>query len=216
MTKNDPLIQVSHLTLRFGEKTPFRNFSLAVSQGERVVLTGESGTGKSTFLKCLLGFAIPDEGEITVDGIPLNDTTVWKLRTRFAYVPQEPELGDGTVREWLERPFTYRANSHLKENLSRLPELMQKLSLLPSLLDAKVETLSGGEKQRVALIGALLLDREILLLDEPTSALDKKNSRAIISLLVSLDMGAIIGVSHDPDLLSFADRVIPFPENGGS
>ncbi len=214
MTSTDPAIEISHLTVRFGEKVPFRDFSLTVTQGERVVLTGESGLGKSTLLKCLMGFTIPESGEIFIEGTPLNGETVWHLRSRMAYVPQEPELGEGTLRQWLEQPFTFKINAHLEGNLSRLPELFDRLSLNPSLLDAGVETLSGGEKQRVALLSALLLDRGILFLDEPTSALDKKNSLAVVDLLKSRQDLTLLGISHDPNFLTLADRVIPFPVNG--
>jgi len=179
------------------------------------ILDGESGLGKSSFLKSLLGFMPIESGEIFIKGVPVNGETAWQVRSKMAYVPQEPELGEGTLRQWFEQPFTYKANVHLKGNLTRLSELMERLSLAPSMLDAKIETLSGGEKQRVALIAAILLDREILLLDEPTSALDRKNNLSVVSLLRCLDETTILGVSHDPDFLKFADRIIPFPEAGG-
>ncbi len=209
-------IKISGLTVQFGDKVPFQDFSLEVAPGERVILTGESGLGKSTLLKCLLGFTVPKSGDIFIDGTLLNGETVWHLRSRMAYVPQEPELGEGTLRQWFEEPFTFKANAHLKENLSRLPELFERLSLSNDLLDAGVETLSGGEKQRAALIAALLLDREILLLDEPTSALDQKNSLAVATLLRSLNGITILGISHDTDFLTLADRVIPFPPTQGA
>lgn len=215
MSRNEPIIRISRLTARFGDKVPFREFSLEVASGERVILTGESGRGKSTLLKCLLGFTIPESGEILIDGLPVNGETIWRIRTRLAYVPQEPELGEGTLRQWFEQPFTFKANAHLKENLSRLPELLDCFSLSPAVLNAAVDTLSGGEKQRAALISALLLDRKILLLDEPTSALDQKNSLAVTSLLRSLDGATILGISHDTNFLTLADRLIPFPAVGG-
>ena len=211
----EPVIKISGLTVRFGDKVPFRDFSLEVSPGERVILTGESGLGKSTLLKCLMGFTIPASGEILIGGTPLNGETVWHLRSQMAYVPQEPELGEGTLRQWFEEPFTFKANTHLKGNLSRLPELLDRLFLSQDLLNAGVETLSGGEKQRAALIAALLLDRKILLLDEPTSALDPKNSLAVADLLRSRNGLTILGISHDSDFLTLADRVLPFPAKGG-
>jgi ABC-type bacteriocin/lantibiotic exporter with double-glycine peptidase domain len=210
----DPAIRISCLTVRFGNKIPFRDFSLDVAPGERAILTGESGLGKSTLLKCLLGFTVPESGKILIDGIPLSGESVWRLRSRMAYVPQEPELGEGTLREWFEQPFFFKINAHLKENLSQLPGLLGRLSLSDDLLDAGVETLSGGEKQRAALISALLLDRKILILDEPTSALDSKNSLAAVSLLQSLNGITILGISHDTDFLTLANRVIPFPPKG--
>ncbi len=214
MPETDTAIFVSCLTVRFGDKIPFRDFSLKVASGERVVITGESGRGKSTLLKCLLGFTVPETGVIRIGGTALNGQTVWRLRSRLAYVPQEPELGEGALRQWFERPFSFKTNAHLKGNLSRLPEFLEALSLPASLLDADVETLSGGEKQRAALIAALLLNREILLLDEPTSALDRKNSRGMVDLLRTLKDVTLLAISHDTELLTLADRIVPFPEAG--
>lgn len=198
----------------FGGKALFSNLSLEVARGERVVLTGASGIGKSTLLRCILGFTIPESGEILVNGVPVDGETVWRLRTQVAYVPQEPELGEGTLRRWFEQPFSFKANSHLKDNLERLPRLLQRLSLPATLLEAEVARLSGGEKQRVVLISALLLEREVLLLDEPTSALDRENSLAVVSLLRSLEGLTILSISHDSHFLDLADRVIPFPPGG--
>ncbi len=211
MTNTKSFIEINRLTVRFGEKVPIRYFSLNVAAGERVVITGESGQGKSTLLKCLLGFAFPESGEIRIGGVTLNGETVWHLRRRMAYVPQEPELGEGPLREWFDRPFSFKANASLKENLSRLPGLFERLSLPFSLLDSNLETLSGGEKQRIALIAALLLNREILLLDEPTSALDSKNGHAIVTLLRTLKNVTLLAISHDNGFLKLADRVIRFP-----
>ncbi len=215
MSKPEPMVKISRLTVRFGEKTPLKDLSLQVGRGERVVITGDSGRGKSTLLKCLLGLTIPESGEILVDSIPLTGETVWSLRRRMAYLPQEPELGEGTLREWFEHPFTFKANAHLRGNLSKIPGLLNSLHLSPSLLDADVATLSGGEKLRAALIAALLLDREILLLDEPTSALDEKSGLAVVSLLKSLRETTIVAVSHDEKILGMADRVISLSPAGG-
>ena len=214
MSTSDSAIEISNISVGFGEKGLFRNLWLKVAEGERVVITGASGMGKSTLLRCILGFTVPESGEILVKGTPVTGETVWRLRTHMAYVPQEPELGEGTLRQWFEQPFSFKANTHLKGNLKRLPGLLQRLSLPTDLLDADLVTLSGGEKQRVALIAALLLEREILLMDEPTSALDKENSLAVVSLLRSQKGLTILSVSHDPHFLDLADRVIPLPPGG--
>jgi len=170
---------------------------------------GESGLGKSTLLRCILGF-VPFQGEISVQGIRLSSRTVWEIRQRIAFVPQEPDLGEGNLREWFERPFTFRANAHLKGALKRLPGLLDQFRLPSGLLDKAVSTLSGGEKQRMALIAALLLERKILLMDEPTSALDEANSERVGAYLQSLEETTLLSVSHDGTLLNLFDRVIDF------
>lgn len=134
----------------------------------------------------------------------------------MAYVAQEPELGEGKIRDILERPFNYKANRHLQENLSRVPSLMQKLDLPKSLLEKELSTLSGGEKQRFALLSALLLDRRILLLDEPSSALDKGSKDMVIELLKSQQKLTILSISHDREWLSLSDRVFEFPDTNAN
>jgi len=79
-------------------------------KGEHLVLTGKSGVGKSTILQAILGFVIPTEGCITVNETELNSKTVWQVRQKIAYVPQEPELGEGSVKDVVYFPFSLKAN----------------------------------------------------------------------------------------------------------
>ena len=203
-----PAIQMKNITISFQDKCIWDNFSLEVSQGERVVVEGRSGIGKSTLLKCLLGFMTPDKGEILVQGTPLTPESVWTLRTLMAYVPQEADLGTGTLREWVKAPFEFKANTGLVHNLDRLPKLFDRFLLSPDLLDTGVDRLSGGEKQRAAIISAILLDRKIILLDEPTSAMDSLAGKAVLDFFESMEEMAILAVSHDPAVLEMADKII--------
>jgi len=133
----------------------------------------------------------------------------------MAYVPQEPDLGNDTLAAWFRPPFAYRANAGLKDRLGLIPRWMDLLSLPRELLSKSAADLSGGEKQRAAVIGAILLRRPILLLDEPTSALDEKNVRRVLDGLFSLEDTTILAVSHDPALLDRSDRVIELTGAGG-
>jgi ABC-type multidrug transport system ATPase subunit len=203
-----PAIQLDTVTVRFSNKTVFERFSMTVEPGEKVTLTGRSGAGKSTVLRCILGFVVPDEGVITITGERLTGATVWKLRRQLAYVAQEPLLGSGTVNEILKRPFSYKANAHLRNNLLRIPELFYRFCLEKRLLDEDVKKLSGGEKQRVAIINALLLDRKIFLLDEMTSALDRESKRVVVDYFCSNGAYTVVAVSHEAEESPFADQII--------
>ena len=190
---------------------------MSLGAGETALLTGPSGCGKSTVLRCLLGFVAPKTGSVRLGGEPLNAETVWHLRRLLAYVGQEPELGTGTVREVLERPFHYRANAGLRDNLKRIGALFERFGLGRALLDKEAGDLSGGEKQRVALIAAILLDRPIFLLDEVTSALDRAGKQNVADYFRSRDDATVLLVAHDPELFSFADQVVPVgPGSGGA
>lgn len=205
-------IAIEDLTLSFGERVVLRDFSLQVNAREKVVLAGPSGCGKSSILACLLGFLSPAAGRIAIHGEPLTPASVWRLRRAMAFVQQEPDLGGQTAAEWLQEPFAFRANESLRGNLDRLPDLMKRLRLNPAILQQKGPDLSGGEKQRLALAAALLLDRPILLLDEPTSALDPDSRRAVYDCLANLRDPAVLMVSHDTGpALDFADRTVRIP-----
>lgn len=204
-------LQALDVTIRFGGQAILNGFSLALKAGQKAVLSGPSGCGKTTVLRCFLGFVTPAEGSVAVAGTPLTDQTVWSLRRQMAYVGQEPDLGVGRVREVLERPFHYRANAGLKDNLKRTPGLFETFGLAPSLLDKEAGDLSGGEKQRVALVSALLLDRHIFLLDEITSALDPKSKDAVADYFRRRDDIAALFVAHDAERFAFADQAISLP-----
>ncbi len=208
-----PAIEIANLMVKFDGKRLIKAFSMCLSPGEKVTLTGRSGSGKSTILRCLLGFVVPEAGTIHIAGKLLTNETVWELRIRLAYVAQEPDLGTGRVQEIIERPFTYRANSRLRENLARIPEFFERFLLPVHLLDKEIATLSGGEKQRVGLITAILLDRRILLLDEVSSALDKTAKLAVAEFFRSRKDMTVLSVSHSPKNFSFSDRVIELPYN---
>jgi len=204
-------IQIDELTAVFASKNVLEEFSLRVGKGEKVALSGDSGSGKSTILKCLLGFAVPAEGTMRIEGQTLTSETVWALRRKMAYVPQEPDPGRGVVSERLDRPFSFRANCKLKRDPQIISLMFEALFLSQDILSKDIATLSGGEKQRVALVSALLLERPILLLDEATSALDSDAKNAFFDLLKSQQELTILAAAHDSDWDDFADRTIRLP-----
>ncbi|MBN2137606.1 MAG: ABC transporter ATP-binding protein [Sedimentisphaerales bacterium] len=204
-------IEVEGLTIRFAGRSIFEDFSLRIEPGEKVHLSGDSGAGKSTLLKSIFGFLEPEAGRIRIRGQLLTPESVWRLRTKMAFVPQEPDLAAGSVAQALERPFGYRANAHLRKNLARTAELTARFGLSAELLDKDVTSISGGEKQRIALITAILLDRKIILLDEPTSALDRQSKKAVAEYLNSCAETTILFAAHDAEALGEADRSVTIP-----
>ena len=201
-------LKAENVSLTFDGNKVLESFSLEIPVGQKVLITGPSGCGKSMILKCFLGLVIPETGLIAITGKSLTSTTVWNLRRKIAYVTQEPDLAWGTVRQTVYRPFHYSANTHLRKNIDRLAGLMELFRLDDDLLDKSVSKLSGGEKQRIALIVAILLDRPILLLDEPTSALDVRTKRILGEYLHSRTNLTVLVVSHDTDSFVFADNIV--------
>ncbi len=212
--RDDTAIEIDRLGVRYDGRWVLRDFSLRLGRGEKVVVAGPSGAGKSTLLRCVLGLVTPREGSVHVFGRAMDGQHVWELRRQLAYVAQEPDLGPGTAREVIERPFGYKANASLRSNLQRLEELLDRFNLPSSLMDKEMPTLSGGEKQRIALVSAILLDRAVVLLDEASSALDKANKQAVVSFFQQARELTVLAVSHDTEWRGFSDRVVELP--GGS
>jgi ABC-type multidrug transport system ATPase subunit len=200
-------ISVNNLMLQFDGQTLFEKVSFEVPSGKTCCIVGPSGCGKSSLLGALLGFVSPRQGTITIDGTAVDSESAWRLRRSIAYVTQEPDLGQQTTLECIRRPFGYKANAHLPWSEDAVRSYFERFKLPVKLLDKSAAALSGGEKQRVAVVIALLLARPVLLLDEPTSALDKDSRRVLKDVLADLDK-TIVCISHDELLLDIADVTV--------
>ena len=205
-------VTVDNLTIRYGQETLFQNIGFDVDAGQKVCIAGQSGSGKTSLIKALMGLVVPAEGEIVIGQEPLTEKSVWQLRKYIAYVPQEPDLGEGIVIDRIRRPFDYHTNAHLVWNRQAVSDYCEQFRLDDKLLDSDIAELSGGEKQRFALIIALLLERPILLLDEPFSALDKETKAIIKEQLQQDTSHTILFVSHEDALLDIADKTIELSE----
>ncbi len=203
-----PAIEVDDLAIEYDGRPILNQFSLRIEPGEKVTLVGASGSGKSTILKCVLGLAVPANGSIKINGIALNQANIWATRLNLGYVAQEPVLAPGTTMNAIEQPFEFKANCGLRKNLQRLPELLEQFNVSSQLLNKTTHTLSGGEKQRIALISAILLERPIMLLDEASAALDSENKRMVAEYFMHADDLTVLSVSHDSEWMQFSNRVV--------
>lgn len=206
MTKASPVIHVQDLSLGY-DKPLCSPVTFTLNAGAKARIDGRSGVGKSTLLRSLLGFVSPLAGDITVFDQPLTAHSVWPIRSRAAYVSQEPDLGSGPVKDVIFHPFSYKTNAHLDPQEPDIRHWFDRFFLSQSLLTQDVTTLSGGQKQRVALIIAILLERDIVLLDEPTSALDAMSKVAVAEHFYQTDQ-TVLWVSHDNTAFDKADQVI--------
>lgn len=158
--------------------------ALAINAGDHIALQGPSGTGKSVLLRTLALLDAPLRGEVRYRGAPIAPAAVPRYRRSVAYLPQRPTLSGDTVRDALQWPYTFAAHRDHRYDEAAALALTEQAGKPEAFLDSPTSTLSGGESQVAALIRALLLDPEVLLLDEPTAALDP-HSASVIEALVA-------------------------------
>lgn len=206
------MILFKDVTFIYDGKPLMTHFSDEVSSGEKVVVYGASGTGKSTLLSSIAGLVQPDEGEIWVGGQLLTGTTVSDIRRLIAWVPQEFTLPYDTVKECVFAPFKLRQNRNKIPAKQTVLNIFGHLGLEQEIYTKHLVEISGGQRQRVMIAIAVLLDKPLLLLDEPTSALDSDSIEKLIVFLKSYKSMTMVAVSHDERFIRAFDRSIKIGE----
>ena len=204
------MITTENLAHRFGDTAALDGISLTIPDGEFVVISGPNGSGKTTLVRHFNGLLSPDGGTVLVDGTPVEDDLV-AARTRVGMVFQHPR--DTFVSATVGADVAFGPEnlglSH-EEIENRVQESLSAVGM-DDRRDARIDTLSGGECQRVAIAGALAMDPDHLVLDEPFTGLDGPARDSVVSHLATLsDRGTgIIVVTHDlRDVWSLADRAV--------
>lgn len=178
-----------------GKGILFKDFDLDIGYGEFTILQGPSGSGKSTLLYLLNGLRVPQAGVILYRGRELKSYNPLILRRRVVYLQQLPVMLDRTVRENLLLPFTLRvAEKTPQPGDDLLRSYLNAFLLNPISLEDNALNLSVGQRQRLALIRALLLEPEVLLLDEPTASLDRESRSIVEDKVETLNLERGIGV----------------------
>lgn len=205
------MICFDRATVTVGSRTLLSAISFSVNAGDKVALCGPSGSGKSTVLNTLLGIHPLASGSIYFNGLALNPETVKRLRSDCAYIGQEPVLGAETVYDALLLPFQFKAHRQHCPSRQQLLAILEQLRLPAKLMNQPCGSLSGGEKQRIALARGLLLGKKLFLLDEVTSALDYASQQAVLAVCFSPAL-TVLSVTHDREWLSHCHRVLTLNE----
>ena len=190
--------------------------SFVIKPGEKVGIVGPMGSGKSTIERLLLGLHSPSEGQVLLDGIDMEQLDAHQVRRSIGYVPQDVELFSGSIKENI-----LMAAPHAGDDvLMRAAEMSGVLGFVkrsPSGFEMNVgengRSLSGGQRQCVAIARALLLDPAILLMDEPTNSMDSASEQQFKNQMSSIAQGkTLLLVTHKASLLDVVDRVIVLNE----
>ncbi|MFB6136383.1 MAG: energy-coupling factor ABC transporter ATP-binding protein [Halobacteriaceae archaeon] len=204
------MITARGLTHRYDDALALDDVSLSVGDGEFVVLAGPNGSGKTTLVRTFDGLLDPDEGEVRVNGTPVSEDVV-AARTSVGMVFQDPrdQFVAGTVGADVAFGPENLGLDH--GEIRRRVERALAAVNMTGREEARVENLSGGERERVAIAGALAMDPDHLVLDEPFTGLDWPARRSVLARLsdLSADGTSVVAVTHDlRDLAALADRVV--------
>lgn len=188
------------------------NFSMNINKGECIAITGQSGCGKSTISKLLLGLYKVENGMIWIDGQPYLKINNMEIRQKIAYVPQEQYLFNDSIKENI-RIGKLNATDEEIENAAKIAHahefIMKFENGYETMVGERGNKLSGGERQRIAIARAIIKDAPIILLDEATSALDNESEQFVNESLKSLiNKKTIIMIAHRPSTIALADRKI--------
>ena len=207
-------VEIKNLNFKYNEdKVVFQNFNMNIQDGEKVIIMGSIGSGKSTLGKLIVRLQEHDSGHILVNGIDTKEIKIDKLRQLITYIPQHPKLFNRTLYE----NITYGLiddipESHIYKMIKDL-ELGHLVEDFKRLMHKSVgkygSFLSGGQRQIVWLIRSLLKKSKFIILDEPTSSLDKKSKMSVLRMIEELaKTRTIVLISHDNSLLKYCSRLV--------
>lgn len=207
-------IEIKNLKFGYNENLILKGVNLDLDQGDFAVISGENGSGKSTLIKLILGELKKDHGSIKLFGIDMED---FKNFDKIGYVPQVNEAikiaFPVSAREYvglnLYKEFSI-FNTITKKSQSKIENTFSTLKI-KDLIDRPVNTLSGGQAQRVMIARAMVNNPDILILDEPTVGIDQKSKEDFLDLIVHLNTHhgiSILMITHEMEILGdYVDKV---------
>jgi ATP-binding cassette subfamily C protein len=204
-------VRLNNVSFGYGKISVLRNASLTVPAGSFIAIMGPSGAGKTTIADLIIGLLRPQQGEILIDNVPLEQVHLRQWRRMIGYVPQESFLLHDTVL-WNVSLGDPEVNEADVEAALRAAGAWEFVAELPQQIHSSVAergtALSGGQRQRIAIARALARRPKLLILDEVTSSLDPQTEAAICRTLQGLRGGlTILAISHQPAVVEAADRI---------
>lgn len=195
------MIHVQNISLSFDHSPVLENLSFRAEDKDNICITGPSGIGKSTVLKILQGYLIPDSGTVKINNLELNPRNIQQIRSQMVYIPQNVNLPVNNGAELLKL-------MNASDKTHQMNQFLKQLDLDTSMLSREFDDMSGGQKQRIVIAACLTLDRQIILLDEPTSSLDGNAIRQLMEVLSNLEDKTLISSSHHEEWIRFTRKQV--------
>jgi len=209
--KKQILADISHISFSYDTKPILQDISLTIQKGERIGIVGESGCGKSTFLKILAGLLPPSSGSVNI----LGKSVPSDIRKNVSVVMQSAMLLPMTIFENITLGHDYSEDSVRKvlEQVSLLEWVDSLPDGIHTYLGDRADELSGGQAQRLAIARAMCKEAPLLLLDEPTASLDSSTAASVMASLDACTAGSsqnltIVHVTHQVEYLKGYDRIL--------
>ena len=210
------MLRIKNLCMNFGDTKVLKNINLEVNKGDRIVIIGPSGSGKSTILRCINRMIKPTSGEIYFNDIKLDDKNIEEYRQKIGMVFQNFNLFNNlTVMENIILAPVKLKKYTVDEAENKATKLLKKIDLLDK-KDKYPNSLSGGEKQRVAIVRSLIMNPDMMLFDEPTSALDPEMVNEVQNMMIDLanDGMTMLVVTHEISFIKKVATKIVFIDEG--
>lgn len=220
--QNDSVVvDMQHIKKSFGNNHVLRDINLTINKGENLVVLGQSGTGKSVLIKCIVGLIEIDEGKLKIFGHDISEMKnkeLVQVYKKIGFLFQSGALYDSmTVRENLEFPLRRKSDSLKSEDLEMLIKSALNDVGLEEAIDLSPSELSGGMRKRLGLARTLILKPEIMLYDEPTTGLDPITSKEISNLILVVQkkyQTSSIIITHDIDCARLTSNRIIILKDG--
>ena len=209
----NPLVKIENLSYQYAEsdKWALRHIQLEVHAGEWIALVGRNGSGKSTLARLIDGLLEANEGQIWVDGLPLNEENIWQIRSKIGMVFQNPD--NQFVGATVEDDVAFGLENQgvpRDEMIERVAAALKQVEM-EAFKAKEPSRLSGGQKQRVALAGVIAMAPKILILDEATSMLDPQGRQEVLKTIQQMKERyslTVISITHDIDEVTLSDRMV--------